>query len=155
VPAELADAFGVGPPAAAGVQGRAHPQDVAAVERARLLDPRDLESERANRLLGARDLGAPLDRPRSRQHGQIAAHDHRVLDEGRVGQCVGVRDLADLPARVHDRPDVGGVLRRGQGGVDGRAIAVGDDSLRHPAAGGPDQGDAVVHARHATRLTPR
>ena len=66
--AELADPLAVGAAAAAHVDGVADLQDVAAVERARLLDPRDLEPELAHRRLGARDLGPALVRAGPREH---------------------------------------------------------------------------------------
>ena len=55
-----------------------------------------------------------------------------------------MRNLPDFPARSRDGRDVGGVLPRGQAGIDRGAVAVRDDALRHSTAGAPHQRDALV-----------
>ena len=69
------------------------------------LDPRQFQSEGANRLLAAGELGA-AGRPGPRQHGQPVAHHQGVLHERGIRKRVRVLDLTDLPARVGDSAHV-------------------------------------------------
>ena len=61
-----------------------------------------------------------------------------------------MRHLAYRPARVRERRHVAGVLFRCQLGIDLPPFDMRDDAVRHPAARAPNQGHALVHARHAT-----
>ena len=100
-----------------------------------------------------RARGSPARRPRppaarsaapGRASTATSPHDHhRVLDERRIGQLVGRRRLADLPARAGERLDVPRVLLRGQLGVGRRALEVGDDAVAHPRARRAHEGDAL------------
>ena len=151
LPAQLADALAVGTPAAAHVERRPHLEDVTSVERAGLLDARELEPQFGDRLLGPGDLRLPLRRARPREHRQVAAHDNGVLDERGVGQVVRGRHLADRPARAGQRLHVGVVLPHRQARVRRTALAMRDDALRHPAARAPDESDAFPHGANANR----
>ena len=75
--AQLADALAVGPAAAPDVDGDPHLQDVAAVERSGRLDPGDVRGP-AGPIASSVPVtpGLPRVRPRPREHGEVATHDH-------------------------------------------------------------------------------
>ena len=95
-------------------------QHVAAVERARRLDPREPVALRLHRTRGARQLAAPaLDRWR-RRHREIAVHDHGVLDERLLVQDARRADGTSIVSQPADSKavDVRTPLQLGQGDVD-------------------------------------
>jgi hypothetical protein len=64
--------------------------------------------------------------PRCGEHGQVAEHDHGVLDEHAVRVLVERRHLAHLPAAVGERRHVPMPLPQCQLRIDRPAFEVGE-----------------------------
>ena len=143
VGAELPDARAVRPAAAADVDVVADLKHVAAVERARRLDPSDVQPELADRLLGARDSGRRSAAP---GRASTATSPHTTIvssmnaESGSSSAAGASRIFQPAPASASTYARV---LLRGQLGVDRRALEVGDDAVAHPGARRPHEGDAL------------
>jgi hypothetical protein len=145
---QLADAFLVRPAAESGVHGRTDLENVAAVQSAGVGDVRDAVALPGHGLLGRCGFRPALIRTCAGDHGQVAVHDHRVLDEHAVGALVDRGYIDRGPASALECADVVEPLAESEVRVDRRAFDVRDETVGEVRARTSYQG-----CRHACRVT--
>lgn len=132
---ELANTFRVGATALADVHRSAELEDVSAVESSGLDDPHDAISGVAHASLGSNHLGPTLLRAGAGDHGHVAVHHQRVLDEHAVGKLRGRLNLGDLPAGVLECFHVALPLLQRQVRIDRLALDMGQESISNVRTG--------------------